>query len=115
MSVAFLVLTWVTALAALAAAVADFLRSQWILDNMSAYGLPGRWIVPLGVIKALGALGLLAGLVWPGLGVAAAIGLVAYFVCAVAVVVRARRFGDIPYPAAYLALAVAVLLTRAAV
>jgi hypothetical protein len=83
---------------------------QGVRWNMAAYGLPASWIVPLGVVKAAGALGLVAGFVVPALGVAAAVGLVLYFIGAVAVVVRARRWADVPYPAAFLGLAVASLV-----
>ena len=49
-----------------------------------------RWMVPLGVCLAAGALGLLLGLAVSALGTAAAVGLVGYFVCAVAAHARAR-------------------------
>lgn len=111
MSTAYVVVTVVTAVANFAAAGVDYARSRWVLANMAAYGLPASWIVPLGVIKTAGALGLLAGLVVPWLGVAAAVGLVLYFVGAVGVVARARRWRDLPYPAAFLGLAVASLVS----
>ncbi|MEJ2855667.1 MULTISPECIES: DoxX family protein [unclassified Saccharothrix] len=110
MFIAYVVLTVVTVAANLAAAAVDFARSKWVLENMAGYGLPASWIVPLGVLKAAGAVGLLAGFVVPVLGVAAAVGLVLYFVGAVAVVVRARVWGDVVYPAAFLGLAVASLV-----
>jgi hypothetical protein len=45
--------------------------------------VPRAWMVPLGTLLASGAVGLLAGLVVPVLGIAAAAGLVVYFICAV--------------------------------
>ncbi|XVV07202.1 DoxX family protein [Actinosynnema sp. CA-248983] len=109
MSTAYVVVTVLAVVANLAAAGVDYARSGWVLANMAAYGLPASWIVPLGVVKTAGALGLVAGFVVPWVGVAAAVGLVLYFVLAVGVVMRARRWGDVVYPSAFLGLAVAVL------
>lgn len=49
-----------------------------------------RWLTPL---KLAAALGLVAGIWIPGLGLATSIALVAYFVVAVTMHVRARDFG----------------------
>ncbi|SFQ65472.1 DoxX-like family protein [Amycolatopsis arida] len=114
MFAAYVVVTVLTAVANLAAAVADFVRVQWILDNMSRYGIPHSWILPLGVAKAVGALGLLVGFAVPAIGVAAAVGLVGYFVRAVGSVTRARCYADLRYPASFLVLAVAALALRLA-
>jgi hypothetical protein len=50
-------------------------------------------MLPLGTVLAAGAIGLLAGLALPPLGLAAAIGLVLYFVCAIGAHVRAHDRG----------------------
>ena len=105
----FIAVVIATAIANTAAAVADFVRAGWILDNMARYGLAARWVLPLGVLKLAGAVGLVAGLAVPLIGVAAAVGLVLYFVGAVVVVARARCWADLPYPVAFLLLAVATL------
>lgn len=109
MSITYLVLTIVTAAANLAAALADFLRAGWILDNMTSYGVPRSWLPALGAAKAAGGVGLLAGLAVPALGIAAAVGLVLYFAGAVATVVRARVYLHLPYPGVFLLLAAATL------
>lgn len=56
-----------------------------ILPGMLAAGVPVAWLTfPIGTLKTAGAAGLLAGLVGvPAVGIAAAIGLVLFFVCAV--------------------------------
>lgn len=82
-------------------------RRAFIVDNLRDYGVPERWWPWLGVAKLLGALGLLAGLVVPALGVAAAAALGVYFVGAVITVVHARSYGHVPFPLLYLAPAVA--------
>lgn len=105
MFTAYVVVVLATAAANLAAAVADFLRAGWILGNMTKYGVPHSWLYPLGAAKAAGALGLLAGLVVPALGIAAAAGLVLYFVGAVVTVARARWYSHLPFPTIFLLLA----------
>jgi len=93
-----------------AAAVADFVKAEFVYANAAAVGVPRSWIFRLGVLKAAGAAGLVVGLagVKP-VGIAAAAGLVLFFVGAVAVHVRARAYRSIGFPGAYLALALASL------
>jgi len=70
------------------AAIVDFLRPQWVLDNMTKWGGSHSWLFTLGTLKAVGALGLLVGIRATLIGVAAAIGLILFFVGAVAAVIR---------------------------
>jgi hypothetical protein len=105
MVAAFVLVIGATAVANIAAAIADFLRAPWILDNMTGYGVPRSWLFGLGALKALGGIGLLVGFAVPLIGTAAALGLVVYFIGAVSAVVRARAYSHIPYPAAFLLLA----------
>ncbi|WP_411122588.1 DoxX family protein [Streptomyces sp. x-19] len=64
----------------------------------------------LGALKGAGAAGLLVGLLgFRPLGVAAAVGLVLFFVGAVVAHVRARAYATMAAPAGYLGLAVASL------
>lgn len=98
------------ALAALAALI-DVLRAEWVRGNMRRYGIPDRALPALAAIKGVGAAGLLAGLWLPAVGLAAAAGLVLYFLGALATVLRARAYRDAGYPLPYLAAAVAALLT----
>jgi hypothetical protein len=54
-----------------------------ILPGMERAGVPLSWLTfPIGTLKTLGALGLIVGLWIPGVGVAAAAGLVIFFICA---------------------------------
>jgi DoxX-like family len=64
------------------------------------------------VILLAGAAGLVAGLFWAPVGVAATVGVVAYFTLAVAAHVRFRDQRNLPTPLAILLLAVAVLILR---
>jgi DoxX-like family len=108
----------VTVLAATANAAAagfDFARSELVIGNMATLGIPQAWLFPLGALKAVGALGLLAGIGVPLLGVAAAAGLVLFFVGAVITHLRAHAAArSYTYPAAFLLLAVGSLAPRLA-
>lgn len=55
-----------------------------ILPGMQSAGVPVSWLrFPIGTLKTLGTLGLVVGLWVPAIGIAAAAGLVVFFVCAV--------------------------------
>ncbi|MGV0874125.1 DoxX family protein [Mycolicibacterium sp. XJ879] len=111
LTTAYVIVTAVTAVVNVAAAVADFARAQFVLDNAAAVHLSDRSITPLGVLKAAGAAGLIVGLAGvPVIGLAAAVGLVLFFIGAVAIHVRYRVFHNIAYPTIFLALAVATLV-----
>ncbi|WP_245646333.1 DoxX family protein [Nocardiopsis trehalosi] len=105
----------VTAAAALGAAVPDLMRARWVLANMTRYGIPHTWIVPLGWTKVAGGLALLAGIPVRPLGALAAAALTAYFIGAVAAVLRGRCYADVVYPAPFLLLSAATLALAAAV
>jgi len=110
MSTAYIVVSIVAASIYAYAAYVDFTRAEWILDNMTRYGVPHSWLFLLGVLKAAGAVGLLAGIAVPLIGAAAAIGLVAYFVGAIVTVVRARWYSHLHYPVLFLLPAVGSLV-----
>jgi hypothetical protein len=114
MFIAYLAVTVLAVVANTYAATVDFARSQWILDNMTRYGVPHSRLFLLGVLKALGVLGLLVGIGVPLIGVAASAGLVLFFIGAIATVVSAHWFTHVPYPASFLLLAVASLALRLA-
>ena len=96
------------------AATADFTRASTAVDNADRVGVPQTWLFPLGGLKAAGAVGLLVGIVVPVVGVAAAIGLVLFFVCAVFAHLRVRWYATLAFPGTFLLLALAALLLRLA-
>ncbi|MDG3011298.1 DoxX family protein [Rhodococcus sp. D2-41] len=114
MVAAYLVVTLLTVLANGYAAAGDFLHTEQTVANAARVGAPRTWLLPLGALKTAGAVGLLMGIAVPALGVAAAIGLVLFFVCAVAAHIRVRWFVTIPVPAAFLLLAAGSLVLRLA-
>lgn len=94
MNTAFLVVSLVTAVACALSGIGAMARLKVILPAMAAAGVPESWLVfPIGVLKAAGALGVLAGLLWfPLLATIAAFGLVLYFTCALYTHIRAQDF-----------------------
>lgn len=110
----YLVVTVLAALAALAAALVDVVRADWVRANMRDYGIAPWALTPLALVKAAGGLGLLVGLAYRPLAVAAAAGLVLYFLAAELTVLRSRQYADLGYPLPYLLLAAASLGLAAA-
>ena len=112
MDTAYLIVT-VAAIAANGfSGVAALLHFKPIMPGMERAGVPISWLTfPIGTLKTAGALGLAAGLAFRPLGVAAAIGLILFFVCAVYTHIRAHDYGAQFYLAnGFLALNVAALV-----
>jgi uncharacterized membrane protein len=63
--------------------VSALLHFAPIIPPMQRAGVPVSWLTfPIGTLKTLGTVGLLVGLWVPGIGLAAAAGLILFFVCA---------------------------------
>jgi DoxX-like family len=92
-------------------AVLDFVRYKQVAVVMERGRVPLSWMTPLGVLKAAGALGLLAGFGYPPLGVAGAAGLVLFFLGAFIVHFRVRDYG-LGLHHLFLAISVAALLVQ---
>ncbi|HET6708627.1 DoxX family protein [Amycolatopsis sp.] len=103
MSTAHLIVTVAAAAWVGFSAVSMFARAKWVVEPITEYGVPRAWWNWLGTAKAAGAVGLLAGLFWPPLGVAAASGLILYFGGALVTVARARSYAHLAFPVLYLA------------
>jgi DoxX-like family len=112
MYLAYLIVTAATIAANAVAAIADFARAKQVLANAAELGIPESWIPRLGALKAAGAAGLLLGLLGARFGgVAAGIGLVLFFIGAIAAHVRApRAYHNMAFPASFLVLAIASLI-----
>lgn len=113
MSTAYVVVTVLAAVMAGFSAGTFIFRAPWIVRSLTAYGVPEAWLPWLGTAKAAGAVGLLAGLAVPLIGVLAGIGLVLYFAGALLTVVRARSYAHVPMPLLYAAPVVASLVLGA--
>lgn len=92
MFAAYIIVTVLAAGTNIYAAANDFIRPKWLLGNMNTVGVPQSWLPILGLLKALGAVGLLIGIGVPLIGIGAAIGLTLFFIGAVITHLRARDF-----------------------
>lgn len=88
-------------------------RNDRIVANMSAVGVSLEHLAPLAAIKLAGAVGLIIGLWIEPLGIAAAIGLIAYFVGAIVAHLRVGDTKGAGNPVLPLALTIAALALRA--
>ncbi|MFF3860025.1 DoxX family protein [Streptomyces sp. NPDC002209] len=84
-------------------------KDETVVASLTTVGVPPSWFVPLAAVKFAGALGLLAGLVYRPLGIAAAAGVLLFFAGAVVSHLRVRDMKGAPAPAALMVLAVAPL------
>jgi hypothetical protein len=103
MSITYVAVTVLAAAMASFSAVAGWVPFPFVAQALDRYGVPRSWWPWLSVAKAAGAAGLLIGLFMPVIGVMAGIGLLLYFLLAVATVVRARCYTHIPFPLVYAA------------
>ena len=113
MVTAYIAVTVLAAAANFFSAGADFVRYKQVAINMAKAGVPESWMTTLGILKAAGALGLLVGFVVPPIGIAAAVGLVLFFVGAIVTHLRGH-FYSFTLPVSFLTLAVAALVMRLA-
>ncbi|MEU1668423.1 DoxX family protein [Streptomyces sparsogenes] len=110
----YVIITVIAIIANAGISVADFMRTRFVLANSAEVGLPQSWLPWLGALKATGAAGLLLGLLDVRfIGIAAATGLVLFFIGAIAAHIRARVYHNIAFPGAYLGLATVSLVLAA--
>ncbi|HUA44829.1 MAG TPA: DoxX family protein [Solirubrobacteraceae bacterium] len=109
MHVTYVVITILAALANGYAASLNFVGADSVKVVADEVKVSQKWMIPFGVLLASGALGLLTGFAVPVLGMAAAIGLVVYFICALSAHVRVRD-PKIAGAVSFLTLAVAALI-----
>ena len=111
MFIAYLAVTFLAAAANIFSATLDFVRDKQVLINMAKAGVSDSWIATFGALKAAGALGLLVGIAVPLIGVAAASGLVLFFIGAVVTHLRAHDY-SFGLAVVFLLLGVAALVLR---
>ena len=106
------VVTGATIAANVVAAYSDFTRGRFAVVMSDKVGVPQSFFPVSGSLKAAGAAGLALGLAGvPFIGIAAATGLVLFFVGAIVTVVRARWYAHF-YPIPFLLLAAVALTLR---
>ena len=87
---AYIAVTILAAVVVASAAALNFTHNKSVADTVERLGVPVSWQVPLGLLLAAGSLGLVTGFALPALGIAAASGLVLYFLCAAGTHIRAH-------------------------
>ncbi|NIZ89660.1 DoxX family protein [Kineococcus rubinsiae] len=111
MFIATIIVSALMALVLISSAAGKLQGKDAIVQQMGNVGVTGKMIPALGVIEIAGAIGLIAGLFWAPIGIAAAIGVILYFVGAVIAHVRAHDSAIAP-PAVLALVAVAALVLR---
>ena len=113
MFIAYIIIAAVLALLLLASAAAKLRRDPRVVQSIhETVGVPLRFLPHLAALEIAAAAGLLIGLAWAPLGVAAAGGAVLYMIGAVIGHARVRDLKGIAGPTLPLALAIAALVTR---
>ncbi len=90
MSKAYVVVSIFLAFAALMSAIGKLTKNPKVVTMMTSLGVPSSWLPRLAGAEIAGTIGLLVGLKTKPIGIAAAIGLVAYFVGAVITHLKAK-------------------------
>lgn len=113
MFIALVITTVLLALICLNSAVMKLRRNEQVVAVIGGtVGVPARYFPVLAALEIAGAAGIVLGLWAAPLGIAAAVGLVAYFVGAVAGHLRVRDLKNLAMPLPPLVLAIAVLVLR---
>jgi hypothetical protein len=112
MSLAYDIVGALLAVMLLLSASAKLTRNQQIVDGLTGIGVPLSMFPFLAACEIAGAAGLVIGIWWTPLGIAAAIGLVLYFVGAVGAHLRKSDFKGAPNAAVILLASAAALTLR---
>jgi hypothetical protein len=113
MFIAYVVVSILLAAGLIGSARGKLVRDERIATGITGLGVPLAWFPFLAACEIAGGLGLLAGLVFAPLGIAAAAGVILYFVGALIAHLRAGDKGLVT-PLVLLVVAVAALLLRVA-
>jgi hypothetical protein len=111
MYITYLVITGVAALALCYAASLNFVGAESVKVVADRVHVSQKWMIPFGLLLTAGAAGLLVGFGVPALGMAAAAGLVLYFIAALSAHLRAHDRG-VGGAVTFLVLAAAALIAN---
>lgn len=90
MTIALIIIASLLGLAAGTSGLGKLRRMPQVVESMHSVGVTDRQMPVLAVLELIGALGLLVGIWVPAIGVAASVGLMAYFLGAVIAHLRAK-------------------------
>lgn len=96
------------------AAVRKLTHADAVVAEYAQLGVTEDKLNPLAACLLAGAAGLIAGVFWAPVGIAAAIGVLCYFIGAIVVHLRARDTAHLPVPGALALLAAAALVLHLA-
>lgn len=114
MTIVATVLSVLLAVVLIGSGFAKLTRADQVVENLTRAGVPLAMYPFLAIVEFAGAIGLIWGIWWTPIGVAAAIGVVLYFVGAVAAHLRAKDNGIAPAAVlGVIAAAIAILRTLA--
>ena len=114
MSLAYDIVGALLAVMLLLSASAKLTRNKQIVDGLTAIGVPLTMFPFLAACEIAGAAGMVIGIWWTPLGIAATIGLALYFVGAVGAHLRKKDFKGLPNAGVMLVASAAVLILRIA-
>lgn len=114
MPVADLIVSTLLAALLAFAAIRKLSHREDVVEAYTRVGVPEDKLDYLAIILLAGAAGLVLGLFWSPLGVAAAIGVTCYFLVAIAFHIRANDSRNLPTPIVIAGMAVAVLVLQLA-
>ena len=110
MFIAYTVVAVVLGLGLVGSASAKIRKDERVTAGLTTAGVPLSWFVPLALLEIAGTVGLLIGIWWRPLGIAAAIGVILYFLGALVFHVRAKDVKGMPMPAVLLVAGVLALV-----
>jgi len=96
MSLAYVIVGIVLALALLGSGAAKLAKAKSIVESITSLGVPLRVFPVLAALEFAGAIGLIIGIWWRPLGIAAAVGVVLYFLGAVSAHLRKKDIKGMP-------------------
>lgn len=112
MFVATVIVSVFLCIALVFSAIGKLTKSEQVMSIMNGVGVPSDKVPVLAYLEIAGAIGLVVGLFWWPIGVAAAVGVILYFVGAVVSHLRVKDAAGIGPSAFLAALAVAALVLR---
>ena len=114
MFIAYAIVALLLAAILLASSAAKLTRKEQIVTGLTSIAVPLEWFPRLASLEIVGAIGLVVGLFVPAVGVAAAIGIILYFIGAVRFHVVAHDTKGLPPPVGIGLAGVAALVLRLA-
>ncbi|MET7656098.1 MULTISPECIES: DoxX family protein [unclassified Streptomyces] len=110
MFIAYVVFASLLALTLIASGRAKLVRDEKITEGMHKIGVPDSWFPRLSALEIVGALGLIVGIFYRPLGIAASVGIIGYFIGAIITHLRAKDTKGLPMPTVLMVVAAAPLL-----